>query len=142
MLKTTNPKDRISVCKAPFFLMPVAAMANCCLALYDGMVKYGLTNWRRESVATSVYVAAAQRHIGKYFDCAETYDKDSGVHHLGHAMACLAILLDAEANGCLVDDRPEPSKFDIDKFAEQVKALQDRRGVTAAVTPPVEDSRE
>jgi hypothetical protein len=28
------------------------------------------------------------------------------VHHLGHAIACLAILLDAQEAGMLVDDRP------------------------------------
>ena len=33
---------------------------------------------------------------------------DSKAHHLGHARACLGILLDAMANGCLEDDRPTP----------------------------------
>jgi len=28
------------------------------------------------------------------------------VHHLGHALACLAILLDAQEAGMLGDDRP------------------------------------
>ncbi len=31
---------------------------------------------------------------------------DSGCHHLGHARACLGILLDAQATGNLIDDRP------------------------------------
>jgi len=135
MLKTSNPKDRLAVSKAPLWLVPVAAAANCALALLDGMIKYGLTNWRQESVAASVYVGAAQRHIGKWFDCREDFDKDSGIHHLGHAMACIAIVLDAEAQDCLVDDRPTASKFDIDAFAEQVKALQERRGVLEPPTP-------
>lgn len=30
------------------------------------------------------------------------------VHHLGHARACLAIIIDAESVGALVDDRPLP----------------------------------
>ena len=30
---------------------------------------------------------------------------DSGVHHLGHARACLGILLDAQETGNLIDDR-------------------------------------
>jgi hypothetical protein len=37
-------------------------------------------------------------------ECAQ----DSGVHHLAHAMACLAILLDAKTCGKLNDDRPPP----------------------------------
>jgi hypothetical protein len=34
--------------------------------------------------------------------------EDSGQHHLGHALACIAIILDAEATGNLADDRPTP----------------------------------
>jgi hypothetical protein len=30
------------------------------------------------------------------------------VHHLGHAMACCAILLDARETGNLADNRPTP----------------------------------
>ncbi|MCX5745407.1 MAG: hypothetical protein NT062_23265 [Proteobacteria bacterium] len=33
---------------------------------------------------------------------------DSGVHHLGHVAGCIAVLLDARAAGCLIDDRPSP----------------------------------
>ena len=35
---------------------------------------------------------------------------DSGIHHLGHVMACASILLDAESCGQLNDDRPLPGK--------------------------------
>jgi hypothetical protein len=45
------------------------------------------------------------RHIEAWFN-GEQQAQDSHVHHLAHAMACMAILLDAEACGMLNDDRP------------------------------------
>jgi hypothetical protein len=74
----------------------------------DGARKYGPYNWREEGVGASTYLSAAMRHLRAYLD-GEQNAMDSGVHHLGHAMACLAILLDAEAVGNLVDDRPLPA---------------------------------
>lgn len=72
-----------------------------------GAAKYGPYNWRDNSVAGSVYVSAAERHLASWFD-GESIDPESGVSHLGHAMACMAIILDAEATGNLIDDRPKP----------------------------------
>ena len=72
-----------------------------------GASKYGSYNWRENSVAATVYVSAAQRHIASWLD-GESDDPESGVSHLGHAMACCAILLDAWATGNLIDDRPKP----------------------------------
>jgi len=71
-----------------------------------GAEKYGAYNWRERNVSVSTYVAAAERHIRAYFE-RQNIDPESGHHHLGHAMACLAILIDADAFGCLVDDRPK-----------------------------------
>ena len=59
-------------------------------------------------MAASVYIDACKRHIDLYFDCSQQCASDSGVHNLGHAMACLAIIIDAEHNGTLTDDRPYP----------------------------------
>jgi hypothetical protein len=75
------------------------------MAFGDGAGKYGPYNWRGNKVKASVYIAAAKRHLAAWLD-GERLAPDSGVHHLGHARACLAILLDAEATGNLVDDRP------------------------------------
>lgn len=102
--KPTNPKDKICVFKMPLTLWPLIATIHGCLALLDGMLKYGRRNWRAAGVQAMVYVDAALRHILKWA-YGEKIDPDSGVHHLGHALACLAILLDAEADGTLVDDR-------------------------------------
>ena len=77
------------------------------LGFADGAVKYGPFNWREKSVAASVYLAAVKRHIEAWQD-GEEVALDSGLPHLGHALACLAILVDAQSVGNLVDDRPKP----------------------------------
>jgi len=79
------------------------------MAFKDGAEKYGPYNWRGESVSASVYVAACYRHLHAWFD-REELAQDSKAHHLGHARACLAIILDAASVGKLVDDRP-PTGF-------------------------------
>lgn len=102
----TNPKTRYGKAKPAISLIPGPALLHIADAFADGAEKYGPANWRNDPVSTSTYVDAAYRHIVAYFDGREQCAADSGVHHLGHAAACLAILLDAEAQGTLVDDRP------------------------------------
>lgn len=102
-----NPKTAVGAAKVPLHLVPPSAKHYLALALADGARKYGPYNWRNSKISVSVYVAAVQRHIDAFWDgedCAE----DSGVHHLAHAMACLALLLDAKGVEMLHDDRPAP----------------------------------
>jgi len=112
--KPSNPKDLIGSGKLPLHLWPNTATALGCLGLLDGMLKYGRSNWRVAGVRASIYVDAAKRHIDKWFegqDVDEEFDEHgnvvggSGLPHLAHALACLAILVDADAAGKLVDDR-------------------------------------
>jgi hypothetical protein len=91
------------------------------LALMDGARKYGPYNWRDEGVSASTYISAAERHIRAWLD-GETDAADSKVHHLGHAIACLAIILDAETIGNLVDDRPRAAPTAALLEAEKHKA--------------------
>lgn len=135
-LKSTNPKDRIGITKVPLHLIPLTAQINQALAHLDGACKYGPYNWRDENVAASVYVAACLRHLQKWLNGREV-DRDSGVHELGHATACLNIIMDAQASGKLVDDRPTPDKSpeQLDKAAEDVVRLLKRHGVYREPTP-------
>ena len=105
-VKDTNPKTIYGKAKPSLSLIPGTALVHIADAFRDGAVKYGPANWRDDPVSTSTYVDAAYRHLMAYFDGREQCAKDSGVHHLGHAAACLAIILDAEEQGTLVDDRP------------------------------------
>lgn len=101
-----NPKDAVGQKKAPLHLIPVAALAAEAGAFRDGVRKYGAANWRITGVQASIYIAAALRHISLWYDGGEDVASDSKVKHLGHARACLGIVLDAEACGTLTDDRP------------------------------------
>lgn len=104
---TTNPKDRIGQSKPPLHLVPQSATIRRAQAFADGARKYGPFNWRTKQVSASVYMAALLRHAGRWFD-GEDIDPDSGIPHLGHAGACIDILIDATETGNLVDDRPAP----------------------------------
>jgi len=103
-----NPKDLIGVTKVPIWLVPSAGIIHEAMAMADGARKYGPYNWRVKKVVTSIYISAALRHIYKYLDGLQIAT-DSGAHELGHARACLGIILDAEETGNLSDDRPRPS---------------------------------
>lgn len=102
--KPSNPKDVLGAAKLPLHLWPETATLIGAVALLDGALKYGRSNWRAVGVRASIYVDAARRHINAWFE-GEDNDPDSGVPHLGHALACIAILIDAQAVRKLVDDR-------------------------------------
>lgn len=101
-----NPKDVIGSGKLPLHLWPTTATAMGCIALLNGALKYGRSNWRVVGVKASIYVDACQRHLAAWFE-GEPADEE-GVPHLSSALACLAILVDCEAAGLLKDDRQYP----------------------------------
>lgn len=105
----TNPKDLIGAKKPRLSLVPSTATIQLALAMQNGADKYGAYNWRDKKVQTMIYLDACQRHVLSYLDGEEAAE-DSGIKHLAHAMACLAIILDAEENGCLIDNRPKKGK--------------------------------
>lgn len=106
-MESTNPKDKIGKTKPPLHLIPPSAEIAESMAFEVGAAKYGPYNWREATVAASVYMAAAKRHLAQWWD-GNNIDPESGATHLAHARACLAILIDAESIGKLVDDRPLP----------------------------------
>lgn len=115
-----NPKDLLGVKKPPTLsVIPSTALVHFGQAMQNGAEKYGAFNWREHAVESDVYVDAAMRHIMAWQDCEE-FAEDSGVHHLGHAMACLGILLDAQETGNLLDLRMEgPAPALIRRFTKE-----------------------
>lgn len=101
----SNPKDLLGAKKPSLSKIPAVALLWESLAMMDGAGKYDPYNWRANAVVASIYVDAAKRHLDLWFEGQRVAD-DSGCHHLGHARACLGILLDAESTGNLIDDRP------------------------------------
>lgn len=101
----TDPKGDAGKLKTPLHLVPPVLMDECAKAMGQGAEKYGAWNFRHAKVNASTYVGALMRHLNAWRD-GEDIDPESGVNHLGHAAANLAILLDTEKHGTLVDDRP------------------------------------
>lgn len=100
-----NPKQIYGDKKPPLHLIPSSAIIEEAMALKEGANKYDPFNWRETAVEAQTYIGAALRHLYAYQE-GENYDPDSGAHHLGHARACLAILIDAAQVGKLIDNRP------------------------------------
>lgn len=107
-----NPKTAMGAKKPDLSVIPPAGILHLALAMMNGANKYGPFNWRdNDGVSYRPYIAAAMRHLAACLD-GEDYSQDtveagSPVHHLGHVMACCAIVLDAEAVGKLNDNRPK-----------------------------------
>jgi hypothetical protein len=103
-----NPKTAQGIKKPAMSPVPPLALLHLMRAMADGRRKYGLMNWREKPITVSTYYDAAMRHLLSWYE-GEERAEDSGVHHLGHVMANMAIILDAEAQGVLNDDRPAPT---------------------------------
>lgn len=101
-----NPKDKVGATKISTSVLPSVAVLHASHAMMDGARKYNAYNWRIKKVRATRYLDACERHLMAWKE-REEQAQDSGVHHLGHAIACLAIILDAQTTGNLVDDRPE-----------------------------------
>lgn len=123
--KPTNPKDIIGSDKLPLHLWPSTATALGCLGLLDGALKYGRSNFRACGVKASIYYDALNRHVNAWFE-GEELDQDSKLPHLAHALACLAILVEAQAKGNLTDDRMFPTAYRdwVDKLTPNVERLK------------------
>lgn len=121
-----NPKTAVGATKIPLHLVPPSAKHVLAEAMADGAKKYGPFNWRTKRVSTTTYVAASMRHIEAYLD-GEDVAPDSLVHHVGHAMACMAILYDAMTIGMLNDDRPTKGaapRLQVEYAARHAKAAE------------------
>lgn len=103
-VKSTNPKDIQGLKKIPYHLFPMTAIAVGALQMMDGAGKYGRENYRNESVKASVYYDSTIRHFNDWFS-GNDRQTDNGLRDLGGALAGIAILIDAEINGKLIDDR-------------------------------------
>lgn len=122
-----NPKDLVGAKKTDISLVPPSAILGMARALENGASKYGPYNWREEGkpVQIRTYLAAAMRHILEKLD-GEEEASDSGVDHLYHAMAGLAVVVDAIQCGNFVDNRPSKgaaSKM-IQEFEEEKRSKE------------------
>ncbi len=108
--KAPNPKTAAGARKPSLLsVIPIGMLLVLGRVMQIGANKYGAFNWRETKVPAMTYADAATRHLISWVD-GEENDPESGVSHLGHVMACMAILIDAKINGMLDDDRPLPGR--------------------------------
>jgi hypothetical protein len=88
--------------------IPLEAMWQMGAAFTYGQKKYQKNNFRN-GMKVSRLLAAAVRHIYQHIS-GETYDSESGVTHLGHALASIAMACYTLSNKPELDDRFIPDK--------------------------------
>lgn len=103
--KQTNPKDAVGIAKVPMSCVPAQVLAELGLAMMEGALKYGRSNYRIAGVRGSVYYDAANRHLMSWYE-GEDIDPDSGLSHITKAIASLTVLRDSMMQNNWVDDRP------------------------------------
>jgi hypothetical protein len=105
-----NPKTAAGMKKPDLSVVPPVALLHLATAMMNGANKYGPFNWRDQPISYRPYLAAAMRHLASCLDgedfSADTVEAGLPVHHLGHVMACCAIVLDAIHCGTITDNRP------------------------------------
>lgn len=103
--KDTNPKAAFGDAKPPTSTIPQPVMYELGLAMLEGALKYGRHNYRIAGVRMSTYYDACRRHLDAWWE-GEDIDPESGLPHLIKAMACLAVIRDAQMLDKVTDDRP------------------------------------
>ena len=104
-----NPKDQAAETRVPLDMWPDVASAYGALGMLEGALKYGRKNYTDAPVKAMVYAGAARRHLAKWIS-GEECDQETKVPHLASVLCSIAIILDAEHNGTLIDNRPKDKK--------------------------------
>jgi Domain of unknown function (DUF5664) len=116
-VKFDNGKPRLG-------LIPRSALEAEAIVLGFGADKYGTYNWRN-GMDWMRLVDAALRHIYAFAD-GETYDPESGEHHLAHARCCLGFLIEyenihPEGDNRWKDDNQSKAQQDCAELTKPVK---------------------
>jgi Domain of unknown function (DUF5664) len=95
--------------------IPTAAMFEMGRAFGYGAKKYGGWNYK-EGMEVTRLLAASIRHVYKYL-AGYDLDSESGISHLGHALASLAIAVDlVKTDAAKYDDRPKKGLLDDNNY--------------------------
>ncbi|WP_018694345.1 dATP/dGTP diphosphohydrolase domain-containing protein [Algicola sagamiensis] len=84
--------------KLDHWLVPVKSMNEVIRVLMFGAKKYAPDNWQKITDPKQRYFNACLRHVNQWRE-GETLDKESGRHHLAHAVCCLLFVLWFELRG-------------------------------------------
>lgn len=90
---TTTGGRKFDGGKLQYGLVPPLALKEMVKVLTFGAEKYEPDNWKRVPESKRRYFDAMQRHVWAYKE-GEVCDPETGIHHLAHAMCCLAFLFE------------------------------------------------
>ena len=94
--------------KTQFGLMPPFALTEFADVLTYGAKKYNPENWKWVPDAKRRYFDAAMRHMWAW-KCAAKNDPETDLHHMAHAMCCLAFIIDIEMDPSIINDINNPN---------------------------------
>lgn len=89
-IDSTGPR-KFDAGKLRYGLVPPLALQEMVKVLTFGAQKYEPNNWQKVPESKSRYFDALERHVWAW-KMGEVLDPESGIHHLAHAMCCLAFL--------------------------------------------------
>ena len=92
--------------KPMLYLVPPQMEEGAARALEFGLKKYAANNWRK-GISHSELVSAIKRHLNAWNEGEDNAD-DSGLSHLDHAAADLAMLMNMQVSHPELDDRYKP----------------------------------
>lgn len=98
-------------------LIPVKPLAELARVYGHGAKKYAARNWER-GYEWSLSYAALQRHVNSFWG-GETWDDESGLHHLAHAIFHCMSMIEWDRTHPELDDRPSGGPADegsVDEF--------------------------
>lgn len=81
--------------KPEYGLIPPNALHEMVKVLTAGAQKYSRDNWKHVPDRKRRYFDAMERHIWAW-KRGEENDPDDGMHHLAHAMCCVAFLYEVD----------------------------------------------
>ena len=88
-----DPEDKSE--KPPMHLCPVSLPEAVATVFGRGAHNRPSYDWLDEPRPYTRYMDSLERHVNKFKD-GILYDDETGMHHLWHAAACLAILIEYE----------------------------------------------
>lgn len=93
-----NQKLKLDGGKLRYELLPVEPIEELTKILTYGANKYSANSWQNVEPFFERYYAALMRHLMAWRK-GEIIDPESGLHHLSHALCCIAFLITKEIRG-------------------------------------------
>ena len=105
MIATSNDAIKNDGDKLRLDLLPVRPLLDVGKVLTFGAKKYSERNWEKGFAWSRPY-AATLRHLFAWWS-GETYDPETGLNHLAHALCEIMFLLEFSYTHEEMDDRPK-----------------------------------